>query len=91
MSPTDVAPVGSDLGGALVALGVLVVAVLLAEVVTHRRPRRTTATGVPIRPCAECGREHPITYAHCIACGRASAFIDPDGLCVPCGSGEVAA
>lgn len=46
---------------------------------------KTTPTGIPIFPCKNCGREHPSNRDHCLQCGQASAFLDPDGICLPCG------
>lgn len=45
---------------------------------------RTTQTGIPIRECSKCGYTHAITRDHCLCCGRPSAFLDPDGICIPC-------
>lgn len=45
---------------------------------------RTTPSGIPIRPCLQCGGTHPITRRHCTRCGRASLFIRPDGACLHC-------
>lgn len=44
----------------------------------------TTQTGMPIRECDVCGRVHPVGRAHCVSCGRASAFITPAGVCLRC-------
>ena len=44
----------------------------------------TTPTGIPITYCDDCERYHPATREHCIACGYASMFIDPDGVCIHC-------
>ena len=44
----------------------------------------TTPTGIPITYCDDCERIHPATRGHCIACGYASMFIDPDGICINC-------
>ena len=34
----------------------------------------TTPTGIAVEPCAQCGRSHPVTRAHCPKCGIASLF-----------------
>lgn len=45
---------------------------------------RTTPTGIPIRLCTVCGKDHPITRRHCGKCGAASIFIGEDGVCIHC-------
>lgn len=35
---------------------------------------RTVASGIPIRPCDTCGRDHPVTRTHCDVCGIPSLF-----------------
>ncbi len=44
----------------------------------------TTPTGLPIINCPQCLNKHPVGREHCLACGRASRFIDPDGMCPRC-------
>lgn len=34
----------------------------------------TTPTGVPVRDCETCGRQHPVTRTHCPTCGLATLF-----------------
>ena len=44
----------------------------------------TTPTGVPIIDCNRCSGRHPATRKHCRTCGRASAFVQRNGLCLAC-------
>ena len=37
-------------------------------------PSRSTPTGIPIIDCTTCGRTHPETHSHCVACGSPSLF-----------------
>lgn len=47
---------------------------------------KTTPTGVEVKLCGLCGREHAVTQKHCTACGRSSLFIHPDNdHCLRCG------
>lgn len=43
-----------------------------------------TPTGMPVAACDVCGGVHPVGRAHCVSCGRASAFITPAGVCLRC-------
>ena len=51
---------------------------------------KTTQMGIPYIDCDQCGRTHPAGRRHCIQCGSASAFIDPDDICIHCYRGGVA-
>lgn len=47
-----------------------------------------TPAGTSSVLCASCGLAHPASRRHCGKCGRASLFIDADGLCVTCTIGR---
>lgn len=38
--------------------------------------------------CPRCGLDHPTGKRHCEQCGRPSAFIQDDGLCLKCLAGR---
>ena len=49
---------------------------------------RTTPINAPIITCPRCGLDHPTGKRHCGTCGKPSAFIQDDGLCLKCRAGD---
>lgn len=43
---------------------------------------KSTPTGIPVRRCETCRREHPVNRKHCVECGVPSIFHGPDGRCL---------
>ena len=49
---------------------------------------KLAATGYTPSACPECGIDHPTGKRHCEQCGKPSAFIQDDGLCLKCRAKE---